>query len=541
MTREESLTLLFNRTHLVPANDREQRAAEDIAVGLDYLPLSLELAGAYIQTERVTYDDYWKAYLQTAPSKERVETTLLVSFSKLKKPANQLAKLCSFFSADEIPFQLLRKSIDLLPEFNKDTPSFDWMTDIVGVLIAHSLVRSDVSSQTCSMHRYIQTGLRHLMDKEEQRLWAERAVKVTSQLFSLSIADWSQRERLLPTAFVAADLIENWDLESKEAAALLAALGTYLNERAQFTRAEPLLRRALRLTSRTEDRSSEVVILGALAGLYYEQGRYNEATSFINQALNFQETLVGPDDPEIAKTLRSLAQVNAQKGNYEEAQSILLRSLQIQIGHNSEPREIVETLNLLAWTYFEQKKYADAEHHFRFALEVGENALASKNPAVARSLRGLARSYLAEAKYEEAKSAYERLISIKAPQPDSEFAASLTELAYIYINERDYLEAKSLLERALAIQQQMGLMGQVANTLNNLALIYSHEGRYEEAERNLKHALDIQERVFGLGNASVVRTWENYAAILRQLGRDEEARVFEERAKRIRPRQTAIN
>ena len=74
----------------------------------------------------------------------------------------------------------------------------------------------------------------------------------------------------------------------------------------------------------------------------------------------------------------------------------------------------------------------------------------------------------------------------------------------------------------------------MATSLNNLALLYQAQGKYAEAEPLVKRALAIYEKALGPEHPDVARSLENYAALLRETARADEAERMEARAKAIR-------
>ena len=77
-------------------------------------------------------------------------------------------------------------------------------------------------------------------------------------------------------------------------------------------------------------------------------------------------------------------------------------------------------------------------------------------------------------------------------------------------------------------------MDEVATSLNNLAELYRDQGHYAEAEPLFKRSLAIVEKALGPEHPNVAQGLENYAALLRQTARADEAERMEARAKAIR-------
>ncbi len=74
----------------------------------------------------------------------------------------------------------------------------------------------------------------------------------------------------------------------------------------------------------------------------------------------------------------------------------------------------------------------------------------------------------------------------------------------------------------------------MATSLNNLAELYSAQDHYAEAEPFYQRALAIVEKALGPEHPHVATTLENYAALLRETARADEAERMEARAKAIR-------
>ena len=67
-------------------------------------------------------------------------------------------------------------------------------------------------------------------------------------------------------------------------------------------------------------------------------------------------------------------------------------------------------------------------------------------------------------------------------------------------------------------------------TLNNLAVFYKTAKQYDKAEAYYRRALSVFEKGLGPEHPKVAFTRENYAKLLRRMGRAEEARSLINRA-----------
>jgi tetratricopeptide (TPR) repeat protein len=545
MTVTESRELLFNRGVSEPINEKERRAIDDIAKELTYHPLSLDLAAAYIGKEKISFTKYLTLYRECsyrfhAKKTEPIPafTTIELTFRELNKSAQELLNVCSFFNPSEIPVELLAWTLEILPKIDADSSATSDKTDEFLMLTnRYSLMHADVLARNCTIHPIVQASIRGRMDQNEQRKWAEKALRIVSYIFAYPEMDWTERERLLPTALTVAELVENWDFSSRDAAILLATVGLHLQRRAQRARAESLLRRALKLATDFNEPHEPVRdnILSSLANLYYNEGRYKEARKLITRLMRLQESQTGSDSPAFANTLTVLAQIELAERRYEEAESLLRRSIEIlRSAPDQDLEKIITTIDYLGAAYLEQERYADAESIFNLAVQIGEHNLGERHPKIIRTLIGLARSYLGQKKHDLAKSIYRRLLRLTEEQDlHQEYAQSLTDLAYIHMVEESYAEAIPLLQRARDLHMRTRDNWNEARTLDYLASAYFQEDRYEDAERSLREALRVYDHLLGPSHPRVVRAWGTYARILRVLGREEEASQIEQKISRM--------
>ena len=70
----------------------------------------------------------------------------------------------------------------------------------------------------------------------------------------------------------------------------------------------------------------------------------------------------------------------------------------------------------------------------------------------------------------------------------------------------------------------------MAVTLNGLANVYRDAGRLTEAEPLYRRALSIRQDALPAGNPYIAETLEDYAELLRLMGRDDEAASMAQRA-----------
>jgi tetratricopeptide (TPR) repeat protein len=330
---EAALFLLQRARVLTPNAALDQATAADrttagaIVQALDGLPLALDQAGAYIEETGCGLLGYLERYrarrtvlLQrrgnlVTDHPEPVAKTWSLSFQRIEQTspaASDLLRFCAVLHPDAIPEELITEGASelglTLQPLAGDLMALD---EVMEALRAYSLLRRNPGANTLTIHRLVQAVLRDGMHEDQRRQWIERATGALVHIFPDpgEVAQWPLCQRFILHAQACAALITEWDISSSEAARLLNRAGYYLNERAQYTEAEPLLQRALSIREQVLGANHPDVAhtLNSLAVLYGNQGKYGEAEPLYQRALTIYEQVFGPNHPDVATVLENYA------------------------------------------------------------------------------------------------------------------------------------------------------------------------------------------------------------------------------------------
>lgn len=562
----EAHTFLLKRTRRCKPEPAEIKAIEQLAHELDYLPLALEQAGAYIYKMQSSFQNYLSGYrkrgvkllknMKSVAGKypKSVLTTWSLNFKQVRQispAAADLLHVSAFLYPDRVPLEIITSGAgELGSELSEVLADIETdpliLNELLQPLTQYSLIYRN-PSETFDIHRLVQAVIRETMGDSERKEWAERAVKAVNRTFPIvEFSEWSLCERLLSHAQTCAVLIETWGFEFGEAIRLLDQTGIYLYKRARYTEAESLYKQALQTQEKTlgAEHPNIAQSLNRLALIYRAQGRYHKAEPLYKQALAIREKALGTEHPNLAVSLNNLGLLYEKQGKYTEAEALYQRALAIlEKALGIEHPYVANGLNNLGLLYFTQGKYTEAEPLYQQALAIREKTLGSEHPDVATSLNNLAALYHAQGKYAEAEPLCKRSLEIRVKvlgpeHPDVAF--SLNILAERYRARGEYPEAEPLYKRALTIREKaLGVEHPLfALSLNNLALLYDEQGRYGEAEPLFKQALAIREKALGAAHPDVATTLENYATLLDKMNRKVEAIELEARASAIRSQYT---
>ena len=186
---------------------------------------------------------------------------------------------------------------------------------------------------------------------------------------------------------------------------------------------------------------------------------------------------------------------------------------------------------------FEEGRLEDAEHRLELARERAAADTGGNQLDVAASLSNLAVVRRAQGDITGAIEVQKEALAIreKSLGPDDlEVAATLNSLGGLYALNDDYAAAEPLLVRALAIREQTAGADdrRTAESVNNLALLYAAQGRPADAEPLYQRAITIFEQ--RQRPDQLATTLENYAALLADTGRTEQADEMGARARALR-------
>ncbi|MES0488970.1 MAG: tetratricopeptide repeat protein [Leptospirales bacterium] len=495
---DDAKTFLLKRAgiDLEKLSKQEHSTVKSLVQKLDALPLALEQAGAYIKEKKVNIQTYAEAYenrrlkilekgkkhLSTHP--ESVATTWLLNFEQIKKnaAAAEVLYFSAFTQPDQIPFELLSTAPEEIgPAFTRLYQEEDELAvnEALSKIERFSLVRVDPQEKSYTIHRLVQEVIRSQLsnDENENKHWAERFVKAFTEAFpEPDFENWAGCERLIEQAPALLRWVEEFDLESAEAARSLNQVGYYLKERGRYQDVEGYYQKALSIHKNTlgEEHQNTATSLNNLADLYITQGRYDEAEPLYKQALEIRKRLFGLEHTATATSLNNLAALFYVQGRYDEAEPLFAQVVEIQ------------------------KKVSGLEH-----------------PITATSLNNLALLYKTAGRYDEAEPLYKQALEIRKrlfglEHPD--MAASLNNLAELYRVQDRYSEAEPLYEQALEIDRKT--LGpehtDTATDMNNLASLYESQGRYDEAEPMYKQAVEILEKSVGPDHPNTIAGHENW-------------------------------
>jgi len=240
-------------------------------------------------------------------------------------------------------------------------------------------------------------------------------------------------------------------------------------------------------------------------------GRLAEAETALTRLLPLMECLYGPDHSSTLTIVGDLARVHEELGRYEQAEQLHLRALKTKeakfgLGHKAT----ITSISNLGTLYSEQGRYEEAEALYRGALARAPGG--SRDLTVLHNLGvlHLEQDQLdqAEPLLKEALDGSRRTLG----ESDPETLVVKAALATLHTKRREYEQAERLHLEALRGRERILHRDHISvlNSLSNLATFYEKQRRFEEAEPLFLRALAGAQRVLGPEHPYTLLISENF-------------------------------
>jgi len=328
------------------------------------------------------------------------------------------------------------------------------------------------------------------------------------------------------------------DLETQAYSSLLTDLGGFLLESANYTQAEALVRRVIRIEEGggADDRWKRAKSLNNLAEILKATNRSREAEPLLRQAISLWEAEY---DPDVATGLINLAMLLKDTNRLREAEETIRRALDIDKRiFGADHIFIARDLNKLTQVLQLLGRPSEAEPLARRALQIQEQRLGRKHPTVPQSLAHLGDLLQDTGRLLDAEPFYQRALEIARDAYGDDhprIATLLNNYAQLLQHEGRLPEAERDMRRALAIDEKWSgpMHPDVARDLNNLVALMYDLGRISEVEPLCRRALDIHVRSRGENHPDVATDLNNLAVVLQATGQSAEAESAARRALEI--------
>ncbi|PKA53343.1 polypeptide N-acetylglucosaminyltransferase [Apostasia shenzhenica] len=244
-------------------------------------------------------------------------------------------------------------------------------------------------------------------------------------------------------------------------------------------------------------------------------GRIDQSIECYSRGLEIQIEALGDSDPRVAETCRYLAEAHVQAMQFDEAEKLCQKTLEIHREH-SAPASMEEAADrrLMAIICDAKGDYDAALEHLVLASMA---MIANGHDGEVASIDvSIGNTYLALGRYDEAVFSYQKALTVmKSTKGDNHTSVALVfvRLADLYYRTGKLRESKSYCENALRIYAKPvpGTAPEdIAGGLMEIASLYEALEEPEEALKLLQKGLKLLEDVLG--------QWSTVAGIEAQMG-----------------------
>jgi tetratricopeptide (TPR) repeat protein len=186
-----------------------------------------------------------------------------------------------------------------------------------------------------------------------------------------ALADWTEAEPMLRRALEIDE--NNYGKEHQNVARDLNNLALLLKDTSRLAEAEPMMRRALEIDEKSYGKEHLNVArdLNNLATLLQDTNRLAEAEPMMRQALDIAEKRYGKEHPSVAIVLNNLVAFLPDPNRLAEAEPMMRRALEIdEKSYGKEHLNVARDLNNLAALLQDTNRLAEAEPMMRRALAI---------------------------------------------------------------------------------------------------------------------------------------------------------------------------
>ena len=364
---ETATDFLLNRTQQTDAD-----AAEELAETLHYLPLALEQAAAFIVERQgeVSLADYLELFRthsarllsDEAPAKtgdyeQVVATTWNISIKSIAEEspaAVQLLQLFAFYAPERIPYDLIARNADFLPDQLREALTDLIMAHSVAPMLAKYSMIEPLPGREYSVHRLVQLVVRDQLSLDDRAMWITAALRILDREYPDQAQEhkhWIVADKLMPHAQDLSSYANEMNLEPELSASIMRRVGRTLYGHGEYNLALEVFSSVLEVHERILDPKSPdlAMTMNDLGIALHAHGDPDAERTFHEQSLASRKAIYGEsaNHPDIAVNLRNLAMLDLNEGNIPQARQGAKASLRINQAINHRPDE-AQSFELLA-------------------------------------------------------------------------------------------------------------------------------------------------------------------------------------------------
>jgi tetratricopeptide (TPR) repeat protein len=548
MNESDAMSLLGKK--LGPDISRDN--APELLNALDYMPLAITQAAAYIQQRAPRMSV--KQYLQVFRKSERDQSRLLTkdlgdarrdgrasnsimmtwqtSFehiaSHMPTAASLLSLMC-LFDRQGIPETLLQG------RYTDEEDDADFEDDIQ-ILSSYSLVEAS-SEGNFEMHRLVQTSTRKWLEVNNQlEHWKEVYTRMLNAKFSDYGENYSICKVAIPHVQAAIDCRPSNRISLEMWAALLHSAGHFLIQLGQYELSEKMTLTSLETRQRLlgPEHSDSLYTMNQHAIILHMRAKYTEAEEVYKHVLATRKRLLGAEHNETLTSMNNLASVYSAVGQMEKSEKLNAEVIKLRKkALGPEHPYTLDTMNNQVCVYVEQGRFEDAVQLGREVAEKRNKLFGSQHRKTVMSKGNLAEALAKLGKLDEAEvlivEVLERSKDIWGDHPAT-FGA-MSSLSEVYRMQKKWKDAQGLALQVRDLNAQwlgpdhpatLTAMGRLGMVYHDQMLLDKAEAIFTEIREGIKKMPKLESSLVSATMNNLARTW------MKQGKQDEAISLMEE-------------
>jgi tetratricopeptide (TPR) repeat protein len=575
MTAQETMDLL-EKSLIRKSPFYNSEIVMNLLTELEYLPLAVAQAAAYINVNKSSISEYLRLLKSTEQDAitiintdfgdrtryqnltNAVAKTWTITFNKIMERDKLAADLLTFISCIEwraIPYSIL-----------PITHSEALLAGAVGTLCSYSFLEKR-DNKKLDMHRLVhlatrmwvnqngceaemkKAALKHLsnvfpsddytnreiwrdylphvarINKDEQCQDTEEQSKLCLKVGRCLYVDGRMKEALLWVQESCEWRNRNLAEDNNNRLSSQHVLAMAYQANGQVKKAVKLLEHAVLIKTKilAVDHPNRLASQHVLAGAYQANGQIKEAVKLLKYVVSIRAKILAEDHPSRLASQHQLARAYQANGQIKEAVKLLeyVVAIRAKILAEDHPNRLASQ-HELAGAYQANGQVKEAVKLLEHIIAIYTKILAEDHPNRLASQHGLAGAYQANGQVKEAVKLLEYVIAIKAKilaEDHPSRLASQHELAGAYQANGKVKEAVKLLEHVVAICTKILAEDHpdLLASQHQLARTYQANGQAREAIKLLEHVVIVKRKVMAEDHPSRLASERTLAAFYKDL------------------------
>lgn len=492
----------------------------DLAEALEYMPLAMTQAAAYIrqrtprcsarlyldllnqhgESTLILLDRDFQDLRRDREATNAIGVTWQISFEHFRQArpsAAELLGLMSFFDRQAIHESLIRnrqegahtgsaeqsdETISFRPEHEGTdfvAAADDGFEEDVVMLRSYSFIAMTTDADTFGMHRLVQLATRQWLRAQglESRWRGQFVANLEVAMPTGDYENWSTCQALLPHVRLAQEQRpEDRDSLLRWAKIMQRAADFFWTKEGAFAEAERLQEQVVDIRKQKLGESHPDTLTGlyGLAWTYGSQHRLEEAERLHELVMNTRKQTLGEGHLDTLKSMGTLAWKYNLQGRWEDAEQLLVQVLKVQKQKSREDHpDTLLTMVHLASVYRSQGRLKEAERLLEQGVKAHKQKFGDDHEKTLIVIHILAGMYGDQGRWDEAAPLLEQVVETYMQKlgenyPDTNALPSIRDLAMVYRHQGRWGEAEPLQELALSKYTSLGRREEAAELLEEI-------------------------------------------------------------------------